>query len=62
MAKTLCDWSKRDIKKHAAKLHLLVAEPRVFCRKCARVANTPKVLCKPCKLPKKDPGASQASF
>jgi hypothetical protein len=55
MAKTLCDWSKRDLRKDAAKLLVLVTQPRLYCRRCARVANTPKVLCKPCKLPKIDP-------
>jgi hypothetical protein len=43
MAKTLCDWSKRDLEKHADKLLLLVRDPRYYCRKCARVANTPKL-------------------
>ncbi|HEY5705546.1 MAG TPA: hypothetical protein VIS96_08240 [Terrimicrobiaceae bacterium] len=51
MTKTLCEWSKRDIEKRSDKLLELVAEPRFFCRKCARVANTPKVLCKPRTLP-----------
>jgi hypothetical protein len=52
MAKTLCDWSKGDIRKHADKLLELVNQPRYYCRRCARVANTPKVLCKPSRLPK----------
>lgn len=52
MAKTLCDWSKRDLRKHADELLALVDKPNFFCRKCARVANTPKVLCKPCRLPR----------
>jgi len=51
MAKTLCDWSKSDIDKHFDKLAELVREPRFGCRKCARSANTAKVLCKPRKLP-----------
>jgi hypothetical protein len=53
MAKTLCDWSKRDLSKHANKLLELVDPPRFFCRKCARVANISKVLCKPSRLPRK---------
>ncbi len=57
MAKTLCDWSKRDISKHADKLLELVDPPHFFCRKCARVANISKVLCKPFALPKKKQGA-----
>lgn len=52
MAKTLCDWSKRDLEKHPDKLLEVVRDPQFYCRKCARVANTSKVLCKPRKLPK----------
>jgi hypothetical protein len=55
MAKTLCDWSKRDLEKHADQLWELVRDPRWYCRKCARVANTSKVLCKPRKLPGLEP-------
>lgn len=51
MSKTLCDWSKSDLKKHPDKLFELVRDPRFFCKRCARVANTSKVLCKPKKLP-----------
>jgi hypothetical protein len=51
MAKTLCDWSKSKIERHAHKLLELVREPSFFCRKCARVANTSKVLCEPRRLP-----------
>jgi hypothetical protein len=61
MAKTLCDWSKRDISKHSDKLLDLVDPPRFFCRKCARVANISKVLCKPSRLPRKDRGTPVAS-
>jgi hypothetical protein len=51
MAKTLCDWKKKDLEQNPARLAALVRDPRFFCRKCARVANTSKVLCKPRKLP-----------
>lgn len=51
MAKTLCDWSKKDLDRHAVQLLVLVRDPKFYCRKCARVANTSKVLCKPRKLP-----------
>jgi hypothetical protein len=54
MAKTLCDWSKRDISKHADELLELVDPPRFFCRRCARVATVSKVLCKPSRLPRKN--------
>lgn len=47
MAKTLCDWSKSDIKERAAELLSLTRDATYFCRKCARVANDPRVLCKP---------------
>jgi hypothetical protein len=60
MAKTLCDWSKSKIEKHAHKLLELVREPSFFCRKCARVANTSKVLCKPRKLPRTAPAVRNA--
>lgn len=51
MARTLCDWTKRDLEKHPDKLLELVRDPRFYCRKCARVAHGSKVLCKPRKLP-----------
>jgi len=46
MAKTLCDWSKKDIENDAKKLHALTREACYFCRKCARVSNQKKALCK----------------
>lgn len=52
MAKTLCEWSKHDLEKHPDKLYELVREPRYYCNKCACVANTSKVLCKPHPFPK----------
>ncbi len=54
MAKTLCDWSKRDIEKKAEKLYSLVIDPKFICRKCARVANQYQVLCKPKRMPPVD--------
>ncbi len=50
MAKTLCDWSKKDLEKHADQLAEIVNPPRYYCRKCARVANHAKHLCKPRKF------------
>jgi hypothetical protein len=61
MAKTLCDWPKGDIQKHTDKLLKLVRDPRFFCRRYARVANTPKVLCKPRRLLGTAPAAGNAN-
>ena len=46
MAKTICDWSRKDLEKNASKLWRITRDPIFFCRKCGRVANTKKVLCK----------------
>ena len=51
MAKTLCDWSKKDLDKHADHLAAIVRDPRYYCRKCARSAHSSKFLCKPRRLP-----------
>ena len=49
--KSLCDWSKADIKSDAARLAELAHHATYHCIKCARVANDKQVLCKPKKLP-----------
>jgi hypothetical protein len=61
MAKTLCDWSKADIEKKQEELEKLVLDPRFFCRRCARVAHNPKVLCKAKRLltAKRDPSGGE---
>ena len=46
MGKTICDWSKKDIEKNSDLLYELTREARFFCRKCGRVANSKKILCK----------------
>lgn len=46
MAKTICDWSRKDLEEKAEKLHALTRTPSFYCRKCGRVANTQRVLCK----------------
>lgn len=46
MAKTLCDWSKKDIEKHALKLLKIVTPQRFICLKCARTANDRHFLCR----------------
>lgn len=51
MAKTLCDWSRKDIAKKPGKLARLIDQPRFYCAKCARAANEAKSLCKARKLP-----------
>ena len=49
VAKTLCDWSKKDIEKHFDALCEITNAPRFTCRKCARSAHDSKHLCKPRK-------------
>lgn len=46
MAKTICDFSKKELEKEPSILLELVRDPQFYCRKCGRVANTKKVLCK----------------
>jgi MinD superfamily P-loop ATPase len=46
MAKTICDWSRKEIERKASKLRELTEDPCFYCRKCGRVANTKKALCK----------------
>lgn len=46
MAKTLCDWSKKDLEKKQDTLQQLTRNACFYCRKCARVANNAKSLCK----------------
>ena len=46
MAKTICDWSKKDLEEKSDQLLAITREPTFYCRKCGRVANTKKVLCK----------------
>jgi len=50
VAKTLCDWSKKDIAAKPDKLAAILADPRFYCAKCARAANDPRRLCKARKL------------
>lgn len=52
MSETLCDWSKHEIRERAEELLELTREPKFFCRKCARVAQIPFVLCKPMSFEK----------
>jgi hypothetical protein len=50
MAKTLCDWTKKDIKKHFDEVCQIVSNPRFVCRECARCAHSPQFLCEPKKV------------
>ena len=47
MSKTICDWSKKEIEKKASLLYEITRYAHLYCRKCGRVANKKKVLCKP---------------
>lgn len=49
--KTLCKWSSKDILKHLEKLSAVTDEAQYACKKCARVCNSKKGLCKPVALP-----------
>jgi len=49
--KTLCKWSSKDIEKRIDLLASYTDEPKVVCKKCARVANSKKLVCKPIPLP-----------
>ena len=54
---TLCKLVKNDfLKKHFSEYKDLAANPEWICRKCGRVANDPKFLCKPILLSKIDNG------
>ena len=44
---SLCDWSKKDIELHLDQLAAWVSNPEFICTKCARAANSKKVLCHP---------------
>ena len=51
-SKSLCDWSKSELKDNARQLAKLVCDASHYCTKCGRVANDRQVLCKPKKLPR----------
>ena len=46
MTRTICDFSKKELEKDPSVLFELTRDPQFYCRKCGRVANTKKVLCK----------------
>lgn len=47
MAKNLCKWGKKAIKKKFDEYTEIVRDPRFVCMKCGRVASKKKWLCKP---------------
>jgi hypothetical protein len=47
MGKTLCDWSKKEIERHAAELLTIVTPQRFICFKCAPTACGKHYLCRP---------------
>ena len=47
VAKTLCDWNRKDIEKHFDLLCEITSRPRYSCLKCAASAHESKHLCKP---------------
>ena len=49
--KTFCKWKEKDIAKRMDLLVSLTTEPTYACKKCARVSNTKKALCKAVPLP-----------
>lgn len=52
MSQTLCDWSKKDIERHAGKLLEIVSPQNFMCLKCARTACDEKHLCRPLSIAK----------
>jgi hypothetical protein len=47
VAKKLCDWSSKRIKKKEEEFKKLVRNPGFFCRSCGRASAEKKALCKP---------------
>ena len=45
--KKLCKWKKGDVEDDFDELRKIVAKPAYVCRKCGRVADKKKWLCKP---------------
>ncbi|MFW5783626.1 MAG: hypothetical protein ACOCY8_03820 [Spirochaetota bacterium] len=51
MAKKLCSWKPRRLKKHRDEYVELVAGATHLCTTCGRVANRKGVLCRPRPFP-----------
>lgn len=52
MSRTLCDWSKKDIHRHADELLEIVSPQNYLCEKCARTACDERYLCRGVELAK----------
>ena len=50
--KAFCKWKDKDIARGMNLIVKLTDQPTYVCKKCARVANTKKAICKPASLPK----------
>jgi len=48
--KALCRLSPNEIEEHLEELAEVVSPARHICRKCTRVSNKKKYLCKPAKI------------
>ena len=58
---TLCDLSKSQIRDRLDEIAALVDRPAFICRKCARVANTKDILCKPKRIKRTGKGVKPSS-
>ena len=47
---TMCDFKKRMLAENLDLFKSIVSEPKYYCTKCGRVANTDKWLCMPAPL------------
>jgi hypothetical protein len=45
--KRLCSWDKDRIARKPKKLRRILANPKFYCRTCARAASAAEYLCKP---------------
>lgn len=52
MSRTLCDWSKKDIQRHAEELLQIVTPQLYLCEKCARTACDDRYLCRGVEIAK----------
>ena len=50
ISKTICDWSRRELRDHFDQLQKIVERPKYACTKCGRAASAKKWLCKPKRL------------